>query len=191
VSSILDALQKVEAAAPRRTLELGALPPPRHRTRRTALAVAGAFAAGALAAVAAAVFLPRRSAPPAEPARPVAAAPPGLPVVPPVPAPAETTSERPWAQVDAPPVAPAAPVVAAREAPPPAATEGPTPHVHVSFLLYSKAPERRSVSLAIEDGGLVTLHEGEQAGGVEVARILPDRVELRYDGRTFTVRAQD
>jgi type II secretory pathway component PulC len=108
--------------------------------------------------------------------------------VPPVPPPAETTAERPWAQVDAPPAAPA-PAVAT--APPVPVAEAPVPRVHVSFLLYSKVPERRSVALAIEDGGLVTLHEGERTGGVEVARILPDRVELRYDGRTFAVRARD
>ncbi len=190
MSSILDALEKLEAAAPRRPLALGAPVPP-VRERRPRLTVAAAFATGALAAaVAAAVLVSRRAPLPPPPApRPARAAPaPSLPVVPPVPPPAETTAERPWAQVDAPPAAPA-PAVAT--APPVPVAEAPVPRVHVSFLLYSKVPERRSVALAIEDGGLVTLHEGERTGGVEVARILPDRVELRYDGRTFAVRARD
>jgi hypothetical protein len=185
VSSILDALEKLEAAAPRRTLALGA-PAPQVRERRPRLTAAAAFATGALAALAATVLVSRRGpAPPPPPTPHPAALPvaPSLPIVPPVPPPAETTTERPWAQVDAPPTAPA-------PAPPPV-VEAPVPRVHVSFLLYSKVPERRSVALAIEDGGLVTLHEGERTGGVEVARILPDRVELRYDGRTFAVRARD
>ncbi len=189
MSSILDALEKLEAAAPRRTLALGA-PLPQVRERRSRLTAAAAFATGVLAAVAATVLVSRRGpAPPPPPAPHPAALPvaPSLPIVPPVPPPAETTAERPWAQVDAPPTAPAPGVAAA----PPPVVETPVPRVHVSFLLYSKVPERRSVALAIEDGGLVTLHEGERSGGVEVARILPDRVELRYDGRTFAVRARD
>lgn len=192
MSSILDALEKVEAASPRRTLALGGLPPGR-RERRPTLAVAAAFTTGALAAVAAAVLAFRRlPAPPPPPAPPpTIVAAPSLPVVPPVPPPADTAAERPWAQVDAAPGdAPRALPAVIPPAPAPVA-ETPTPRVHVSFLLYSKVPERRSVALAIEDGGLVTLREGERTGGVEVARILPDRVELRYDGRTFTVRARD
>ena len=62
--------------------------------------------------------------------------------------------------------------------------------VRLSFLVYSPSAERRSVVLAM-DGTLVTLHEGESAGNVEVARILPDAVELRYEGRLFTVRPRD
>jgi hypothetical protein len=61
----------------------------------------------------------------------------------------------------------------------------------VSFLAYSRAPERRSVSLSIDDGTMVTLREGESAGGIQVTGILADRVELRHDGRPFTVRARD
>lgn len=188
MSSILDALEKLEAAAPPRTLALGAPVPPVRR-RRPGLTVAAAFATGALVAVAAALLASRR-APGPPPAAPLPAAPAAasLPVVPPVPPPAATTAERPWAQVDAPPAAPTPAIATAAPAP---VAEAPVPRVHVSFLLYSKVPERRSVALAIEDGGLVTLHEGERMGGVEVARILPDRVELRYDGRTFTVRARD
>ena len=64
------------------------------------------------------------------------------------------------------------------------------PAVRLSFLVYSPSAERRSVVLAM-DGTLVTLREGESAGNVEVARILPDAVELRYEGRLFTVRPRD
>jgi hypothetical protein len=118
--------------------------------------------------------------------------------VPPPPASAE--HERPWAQLDA-PEAPG-PHVAAQPLDPPRAAlpapavpalpaAAPVPHVRVSFLLYSRVTERRTVSLSVDDGSLVTLHEGQQASGVEVTRIFPDRVELRRDGQDFTVRARD
>lgn len=63
------------------------------------------------------------------------------------------------------------------------------PHVQVSFLVYSRAAERRRVALSLDGASLVTLHEGQAAGGVEVVRILTDRVHLRHDGRMFSVRA--
>jgi hypothetical protein len=63
--------------------------------------------------------------------------------------------------------------------------------VRVSFLVYSTAPERRSVALNIDDAGLVTLHEGEDSGGLAVAQILPDGVELTWQGQSFTVPARD
>jgi hypothetical protein len=63
--------------------------------------------------------------------------------------------------------------------------------VRLSFLLFSPSPERRSVALAIDGGGLQTLHEGESTGGLQVVRILPDRVDLRWEGESFTVRARD
>jgi hypothetical protein len=65
------------------------------------------------------------------------------------------------------------------------------PYIRVSFLVYSPAPERRTVSLAVDGGSLVTLHEGETTGEIEVERILPDRVHLRHAGRLFAVRARD
>jgi hypothetical protein len=65
------------------------------------------------------------------------------------------------------------------------------PDVRLSFLLFSPSPERRSVALAIDNGSLQTLHEGESTGGLEVVRILPDRVDLRWQGEAFTVRARD
>jgi type II secretory pathway component PulC len=65
------------------------------------------------------------------------------------------------------------------------------PHVQLSFLLFSPSAERRSVALAIDGGGLQTLHEGESTGGLQVVRILPDRVDVRWEGEAFTVRARD
>ncbi len=122
----------------------------------------------------------------------------------PVPAPSPT-DPRPWAQAVAPPLPPpppAANVAVPREAPattythlePPAVRRPPAgaPAVRLSFLLYSPAPGRRTVALAIENRGLETLHEGESSSdGVEVVRILPDRVELGWNGEHFTVRARD
>jgi hypothetical protein len=63
--------------------------------------------------------------------------------------------------------------------------------VRLSFLLFSPSPERRSVALAIDGGSLQTLHEGEATGGLQVVRILPDRVDLSWEGAPFTVRARD
>jgi hypothetical protein len=50
-------------------------------------------------------------------------------------------------------------------------------------------PARRTVTLTIDGGDMVTLREGESAGSLEVARILPDRVHLRHGGQTFAVQA--
>jgi hypothetical protein len=63
--------------------------------------------------------------------------------------------------------------------------------VRVSFLVYSNAPERRSVALTIDDGGLVTLQEGQEASGLSVVQIQPDGVELAWQGQSFTVRARN
>ena len=140
--------------------------------------------------------------PPAAPAVPpptaACAAPPPAAVATPAPppprvAPSTPDAPRPSEPAAAAPVAPAeeprAPVVAAVE---PRNDNRPVarPAVRLSFLVYSPSAERRSVVLAM-DGTLVTLHEGESAGNVEVARILPDAVELRYEGRLFTVRPRD
>jgi hypothetical protein len=64
------------------------------------------------------------------------------------------------------------------------------PKLRVSFLVYSASPERRSVALTINDGSLTTLREGGGADGVEVVRILPDRVELRWQGETFVLEVR-
>ncbi|MFN8545467.1 MAG: hypothetical protein U0807_14830 [Candidatus Binatia bacterium] len=222
MSSILDALSKVEAAerSQTQTLPLEPMPVARPRRIRTALLVAAAFAGGA--AVAAGLVWRRA---------PVAAKPDvTLAIAPPVPAPA--ASDQPWASIDQPVAAPRAEpppptpvvraeVVPARAAPPPTAVArppipapappaavpdplpapppapvdelrtGPPPRVRVSFLAYSALPERRTVALAVEDGAMVTLREGGRSGDVEVVRILPDRVDLRRNGITFTVMARD
>jgi hypothetical protein len=63
--------------------------------------------------------------------------------------------------------------------------------VRVNLLVYSSAPERRSVALTFDGWRLVTLHEGESANDVEVERILADRVVLRHAGRVFSVLARN
>jgi hypothetical protein len=85
------------------------------------------------------------------------------------------------------PAPPAAPVPAFAVPRPPAGA----PRVQVSFLVYSRAPERRTVALTIDGGGMVTLREGESTSGVEVTRIHPDRVELRHAGRDYTITPRD
>jgi hypothetical protein len=75
--------------------------------------------------------------------------------------------------------------------PPPRRAPAGAPDVRLSFLLFSPSAERRSVALTIDGGGLQTLQEGEASAGLEVVRILPDRVDLRWQGEAFTVRARD
>jgi len=129
-----------------------------------------------------------------------------LAAAPPVPPPA-ASDPRPWSQAATPPPppAPAARVAgtppphptpartAALEPEPPPIRRAPAgaPHVQLSFLLFSPSAERRSVALALDGGSLQTLHEGESTGGLEVVRILPDRVDVRWQGEAFTVRARD
>jgi len=126
--------------------------------------------------------------------QPVAAA----TVAPPAPPPeAPRRPVEPAAAPAAPAVAPRQPALAAVEPRREPTDEGrtatraaspPPPAVRLSFLVYSPSAERRSVVLTTEGGSLTTLHEGERVGDIEVARILPDSVELRYEGRVFTVR---
>jgi hypothetical protein len=223
VSSILDALEKAEAAEQLgATGSLRVFTPPRRR--RTTVALVIAFAAGA------GLTLWLRSVPtappPAEertaPAPVVAAAPaPDAPAeVPPAAVPTAAAPREEPAPASQ-PAAPGPPAVTAVEIPPPVAASAPpppaapaaapvasapepraiateafarpaaAPHVRVSFLAYSRNPERRSATLSVEDGPLVTLHEGESTADLEVARILPDRVELRRAGRKFDVRPRD
>jgi hypothetical protein len=110
----------------------------------------------------------------------------------------------PQAAVPPPPAAPEPAVVA--RATPPAAPPAPaadaaadenvlprpppgSPIVRVSFLLYSRSAERRTVALTMPTGEMVTLHEGDSVGDLEVARILPDRVHLRHNGQVYALRA--
>lgn len=226
MSSILDALRKVEAAqaVPGQTVAVWTPPRPRS-ARRTLIAVGLAFAAGA-----ALTFWLRTAGPPApgpiaasppEPApivvtppiaRPAAAAPvaaveapapavpasappraqvASLPAAPPVeaPPPPATIVPRPSARVDGSPRRTAAHAPPRVPEPPPPVAPADAPPVHVSFLVYSKVPARRTVALTIDGGRLVTLHEGESAHDVEVERIRPDGVDLRWAGRSFALRA--
>ena len=231
MSSILDALRKVEADERRRPIRLPPAPP-RSRGRLAALMAAAAFVAGA-GVVALVVGLrpgaplvetaaptppaPAPAAPPA--AAPTPAAPPtAAPLVPPTaeaPAPTEAPAanvEEPTGeediesdvpdqitilrpshepapqaevQVEALPMpAPAEPAVDVLPGPPVGA-----PEIRVSFLIYSAVPERRQVSLTIDNGPLVTLHEGQNAGSISLVRILRDRIHVEHGGRTFSVRA--
>ena len=245
MSSILDALKKLEAAEapPARAPAI-----PRERPRALGLTAAGialAFGAGAGSTF----FLRAGHAPALAPAVAAPSRPPTAPVVavePPPPTPAAVVVEAlplaapaaplPQAAVDAepprarvaaaaaapPPVAPPVvrppepPAVARRAEPPPArapaaaesslpdaeSTPPPplevlsrlpagAPHVQVSFLFYSRVPERRTVLLSVDGSSTETLHEGERAGDLEIARILPDRVHVRWSGALYSVRARD
>jgi hypothetical protein len=78
------------------------------------------------------------------------------------------------------------------EPPGPAGGHAPmgAPRLRVSFLVYSSNVERRSVALTIDGGGLTTLREGDEAQGIQVVRIRPDRVDLRWQGETFTLEVR-
>jgi hypothetical protein len=59
----------------------------------------------------------------------------------------------------------------------------------VSFLIYSAVPERRVVTMTINSGPLVTLHEGQRSGDIALVRILRDRIHVDHNGRIYSVRA--
>jgi hypothetical protein len=65
------------------------------------------------------------------------------------------------------------------------------PDVRISFLIYSRTPERRSVALTIDGAGLVTLREGQAVQGLEVVQILPDGAQVAWQGKRFTVPARN
>ena len=125
-----------------------------------------------------------------------AAAPP--PVAPPVVRPPEppAVARRAEPPPARPPAAEESSPPEAESAPPPPLEVLPrlpagAPHVQVSFLFYSPVAERRTVLLSVDGSGTETLHEGERAGDLEVARILPDRVHVRWSGALYSVRARD
>jgi len=95
-----------------------------------------------------------------------------------------------------PAAAPAEPPAQVASAPPqdgellPHAPRG-APVIQLSFLVYSRVPERRRVAVSIAGGNMVTLHEGEAAGDVQVVRILPDGIHVRYQGALFAVHPRD
>ena len=64
------------------------------------------------------------------------------------------------------------------------------PRMRVSFLVYSSVAERRSVVLTIDGGSLTTLREGESSNGIDVVRIRPDSVELRWQGEAFRLEVR-
>jgi hypothetical protein len=241
MSSILDALDKLDTATTPVGGTLRAIhTPPRRRAFGTA-GLAGAVAAGmALVGIAGWSWSTGDEVAPPPSAAPVVAHAP-LPTPAPVPAPRAAADgeplagvsddELPWAEPtptpeDAPAPAPAplprmamartttasAPVLsdAARVAPRPEPREPmapavdpatlPPPHsrlpsgappVRLSFLMYSRTADRRSVALRVGDGSLSTLHEGETAGGFEVVAIHSDHAELRFDGERFDLWPRD
>src|SRR5207249_1313661 len=164
MSSILDALEKVEAAERWAPPAVSARPEGRSKLRLAVIAAGAAFAAGA--GVAALVL--RHAAAAAAPTSAATRA-----------APAEASRQAAVAAVEP------------RREPSDESRPAPHPTVRLSFLVYSPSAERRSVVLATEGGSLTTLREGERVGDIEVERTLPDRVELRYEGRVFTVRPRD
>jgi len=248
VSSILDALEKIEATGGPQPPGGGGGGGPERRPRwLLAVLVVVALAAGAGAGI---LLLGRRDAAPPEatlvaiatttiptpttsttttaPAPTTSTMPPAaeLPAVvaeapvgaAPVSPPSIGDRERPWGAAQEPAATPEATppstamLAVAREAPstttipaPRAALPAPVsepepplrprppasaPRLRVSFLVYSRNADRRTVALTIGDAGLTTLHEGEEAGGIEVVHIHPDRVELRWQGEVFTLEVR-
>jgi hypothetical protein len=64
------------------------------------------------------------------------------------------------------------------------------PKLRVSFLVYSSAASRRTVTLTIGDTGLTTMREGEEQQGITVVRIRADRVELEWQGERFELEVR-
>jgi hypothetical protein len=150
-------------------------------------------------AATAAPVAPTDAAPPAAPApvveEPIAEAESDVPeqitILRPAPAPTAAPAPAPDAgaqaevQVEALPTpAPAEPPIDVLPGPPAGA-----PEIHVSFLIYSAVPARRQVSLTIDNGPLITLHEGQKSGSISLVRILRDRIHVEHGGRTYSVRA--
>jgi hypothetical protein len=112
--------------------------------------------------------------------------------------PEQITILRPTPEAPAEPEAPEAEVTV-EALPAPAPIEPPVevlrgppagaPDIHVSFLIYSAVPERRVVTMTINSGPLVTLHEGQRSGEISLVRILRDRIHVDHNGRIYSVRA--
>ncbi|TMB45710.1 MAG: hypothetical protein E6J55_04740 [Deltaproteobacteria bacterium] len=178
------------AAEPARVAQIPAAPVPSASAPTNAPSTPVAAEAAPPAAAVAAASTPVAAVAPTPP-------PPGTAAAPSAPAPEAPRPpvEGAAANPAAPTQAPRQPAVAAVEPRREPIDEGRSaprlPTVRLSFLVYSPSAERRSVVLATEGGSLTTLHEGERVGDIEVARILPDSVELRYEGRVFTVSPRD
>ena len=89
-------------------------------------------------------------------------------------------------------------MTAPQPVPPPAATPrrtepavraGNEPRIQVGAIRYSQAPPERTVTLAIDGGTPLTLHQGESTGDLEVQLILPDGVYVRRGGHVWMVSA--
>ena len=59
----------------------------------------------------------------------------------------------------------------------------------MSGIRYSSSPTERAVTLEVDGGSPVTLHQGESAGELEVQLILPDGVYVRRGGHVWMVSA--
>lgn len=126
---------------------------------------------------------PVRAVDPTPPPAAVNVAPIAPPVMPPVPAPpARGVFVAP--KPDAMPAADAVPL-------PPSSTTPTLAGVRISFLAYSRIPDLRTVSLAVDGDRLVTLREGEKSGDLEIVHIHADRVEVKRNGEMFTVPARN
>jgi len=117
----------------------------------------------------------------AAPQRPVAA-----PV--PAPAPAEGRSRAATSPPPAAPVRPAAPAPSVARPEPPLRSAG-EPRIQVSGIRYSSSPPERAVTLEVDGGSPVTLHQGESMGELEVQLILPDGVYVRRGGHVWMLSA--
>lgn len=116
----------------------------------------------------------------------------------PTPLTRSTESELPWGRVEERKYAPhgARKTIAqpASKAPTPAAVtavhaaEHGGARVQLKSINYSQDTARRSVTLMIEGGSSITLHEGESARDIEVQLILPRMVYLREGATVFAVR---
>ena len=210
MSTVLQALQELEGKiAPADATAWTA------EDRRWRWGTAGGVAAGILVVgIAAVVFFSSHSGPapvarvptaPAPVAPPVALAPPPPPPVsargvPKLPTPVPVVKSAPPRPAAAPvPREPAATTAAPPvQAPPPAATPrrtepavraGNEPRIQVGAIRYSQAPPERTVTLAIDGGTPLTLHQGESTGDLEVQLILPDGVYVRRGGHVWMVSA--
>jgi hypothetical protein len=56
--------------------------------------------------------------------------------------------------------------------------------------MYSSQPARRSVALSLPGAGMSTLREGEYFQGVRVLEILPDAVDLEWNGMRYRASAR-
>ena len=119
-----------------------------------------------------------------------ATAPPQRPVAAPVPAPApaERRSRAATSPPPAAPVRPAAPAPSVARPEPPLRSAG-EPRIQVRGIRYSSSPTERAVTLEVDGGSPVTLHQGESAGELEVQLILPDGVYVRRGGHVWMVSA--